>query len=180
MKDFTKEISQKEMASFLLPIFFIKLFEQVLGITNTAIVSHLLEPKVMVCISACRIYPSIQKNLMGMTATGFGVYVTRYIGMRDPDRLRQAVRQAVFGTAALALAGFCLLPARRALFSLANIPADIYGQAGKYLFWLFAGSGALVFQNLFLSMLYGLGESAFSACFCYRLSGSLARNVSGS
>lgn len=162
MKDFTKEISQKEMASFLLPIFFVKLFEQVLGITNTAIVSHLLEPKVMVCISACRIYPSIQKNLMGMTATGFGVYVTRYIGMQDPDRLKQAVRQAVFGAAALTLAGFCLLPVRRALFSLANIPADLYGQAGEYLFWLFAGSGALVFQNLFLSMLYGLGESAFA------------------
>ena len=162
MKDFTREISRKEMASFLLPIFFIKLFEQVLGITNTAIVSHLLDPQVMVCISACRVYPAVQNNLMGMTATGFGVYVTRYIGRQDTDRLKQAVRQAVFGAAALTLAGFCLLPVRGMLFSLANIPADIYGQAGEYLFWLFAGSGALVFQNLFLSMLYGLGESAFA------------------
>lgn len=162
MKDFTKEINRKEMASFLLPIFFVKLFEQVLGITNTAIVSHLLDPQVMVCISACRIYPSIQKNLIGMTATGFGVYVTRYIGRQDPDRLRQAVGQALFGGAALALAGFCLLSVREALLALANIPADIYGQARDYLFWLFAGSGALVFQNLFLSMLYGLGESAFA------------------
>ena len=162
MKDFTKEINRREMASFLLPIFFVKLFEQVLGISNTAIVSHLLEPQVMVCISACRIYPSIQNNLMGMTATGFGVYVTRYIGMQDSDRLRQAVRQAIFGAAALTLAGFCLLPAEGALLVLANIPADIYGQAREYLFWLFAGSGALVFQNLFLSMLYGLGESAFA------------------
>lgn len=162
MKDFTKEINRREMASFLLPIFFIKLFEQVLGITNTAIVSHLLDPQVMVCISACRVYPAIQNNLMGMTATGFGVYVTRFIGKQDPDRLRQAVRQAVFGAAALTLAGICLLAARDALLTLANIPEEICGQAGEYLFWLFAGSGALVFQNLFLSMLYGLGESAFA------------------
>lgn len=163
MKDFTKEISRREMASFLFPIFCIKLFEQILGITNTAIVSHLLDPQVMVCISACRVYPAMQKNLIGMTATGFGVYVTRYIGMQNPGRLRQAVREALSGALVLTLAGFCLLPVLRPLLALANIPADIYGQAYDYLFWLFAGSGALVFQNLFLSMLYGLGESAFAS-----------------
>lgn len=162
MRDFTKEISRKEMASFLLPILFVKLFEQVSGTANTAVISYLLNPQAIVCISACRVYPMLQKNLIGMVATGFGVYVTRYIGMHDPDRLRKAVMEAVTGAGALTVVGFGLLFVLNPLLALANIPSDIYGQAYEYLFWLFAGSGALVFQNLFLSMLYGLGESAFA------------------
>lgn len=162
MRDFTKDISHKEMASFLMPILFVKLFEQILGIANTAIVSYLLDPQAIVCISACRVYPMLQKNLIGMTATGFGVYVTRYIGMHDPGRLQKSVTEALTGAGVLAFIGIGLLSVLNPFLALANIPPDIYGQAYEYLLWLFIGSGALVFQNLFLSMLYGLGESAFA------------------
>lgn len=161
-RDFTTEISHREMVSFLLPILFVKFFEQAAGMANTAVMSRLLSPEVMVCVSACRIYPTMQNNLIGATATGFGIYVTRYIGRHDSDRLQKAVREALTGAAVLALAGGGLLFLLEPLMDLVNIPADIRGQAHGYLFWLFAGSGALVFQNLFLSMLYGLGESAFA------------------
>lgn len=162
MKSFTKEISRKEMASFLIPILCMKLFEQISGITNTAVMSRLLSPQMMVCVSACRVYPMIQNNLIGSIAAGFGVYVTRFIGQGKPDRLREAVSDALFCAGLLAIAGSGLLFAVKPLLLAASIPADIYGEAYIYLFWLFAGSGALVFQNLFLSLLYGLGESAFA------------------
>lgn len=162
MKDFTKKISHKEMTLFLLPLILVKLFEQISGIFNMMVINRLLGQEIITCISACRVYPMLQNNLLGVTATGFGVYVTRYIGKKDQDELQSAVARALVGVGILTLAGFVLILFQDTLLSVANIPVNLYAQAGEYLFWLFAGSGALVCQNLFLSILYGLGESAFA------------------
>ena len=162
MQDFTKEISRREMARFLIPLMFVELFGQLAGIANTAIISRFSTLEAVVCVSACRIYPIMQSYLVGTTATGFGVYVTRYIGKRDPDQLRGAVRLALIGAGVLTLAGLGLLLILRPLLTLSNVPADIHTQAKGYLLWLFAGSGALAFHNLFLGILYGLGDSTFA------------------
>lgn len=161
-RDFTVNISRKEMAAFVAPLIFVKLFEQISGIVNTAVMSRILSAEVMTCISACRIYPQLQTTLIGMTATGFGLYVTRQIGSNDKNRQKQAVSQACTGALMLTLAGFIVLPALDQLLELAQIPDSLQVSAEEYLFWLFIGSGALAFQNLFFSIMYGLGESAFA------------------
>lgn len=150
------------MAVFLMPLIFIKLFEVLSGTFNTMIVNRLLHADVITCISACRVYPMLQNYLLGTTAAGFGLYVTRYIGGQNPEEIKRAAAQAFGGCFVLSAAGFVLLLMPDPLLALANVPADIYGQAKEYLFWLFAGSAALVFQNLFFSLLYGMGESAFA------------------
>lgn len=162
MRDFTKKISHREMTFFLLPIILVNIFQQISGIAGTVVMNRLLSPEVITTISACRIYPMLQRNLIGAAATGFGVYVTRYIGKNNREDLRKAITQALTGTALLTLASLCLLFVLNPLLGLVNIPADIFAQAKEYLRWLFAGTGALVFLNLFLGILYGLGESAFA------------------
>ena len=162
MRDFTRKISHGEMAFFLLPIIGVKLFEQIAGIAGTVVVNRLLCAEVITTISACRVYPMLQNNLIGAAATGFGIYVTRYIGKKDEEKLKEVAAAALMGAVALTVPGVGLLFLRNLLLDIIHVPAEIYGQAGEYLFWLFAGSGALVFQNLFLSMLYGMGESVFA------------------
>lgn len=162
MRDFTKEIGRREMTVFLMPLIFVKLFEVLSGTFNTMIVNRLLSADVITCISACRVYPMLQNYLLGITAAGFGLYVTRYIGGQNPEEIRKAVAQALLGCCVLSAVGSGLLLALEPLLSLVNVPADIHGQAKDYLFWLFAGSAVLVFQNFFFSLLYGMGESAFA------------------
>lgn len=162
MRDFTKKISHKEMTLFLLPLFGVKLFEQIAGIVNVVVINRMLGQEIITCISACRIYPMLQNNLLGVAATGFGVYVTRMIGKKDRKEQQAAVAKVLSGTCILTLAGFLMLFFIEPLLTLTNVPESIRAHAREYLFWLFAGSGALVFHNLFLSMLYGLGESAFA------------------
>lgn len=161
-RDFTVNISGKEMAAFVAPLMFVKLFEQISGIVNTAVMSRILSTEVMTCISACRVYPQLQTTLIGMTATGFGLYVTRQIGSNDKIRQKQAVAQACTGAVILTLAGFVVLLVLKQLLDVAKIPDSLQVSAEEYLFWLFIGSGALAFQNLFFSIMYGLGESAFA------------------
>lgn len=150
------------MAFFLMPIILVNLFQQISGIAGTVVMNRLLSPEVITTISACRIYPMLQRNLIGAAATGFGVYVTRYIGKNNRGDLRKAVTQALTGTVVLTLVSLVLLLILNPLLGLVNVPADIFSQAKEYLRCLFAGTGALVFLNLFLGILYGLGESAFA------------------
>lgn len=162
MRDFTRYCSGKELAAFLLPVMLVELSGQVSGLVNTAVMSRVLSRQAVVTVGACRVYPLILNNFIGTTATGFGVYVTRYIGGGDSLRLRQASARALAGAGMLAVSGLALMGAVRPLIVLAGIPAELGEEAGGYLLWLFAGAGALAFYNLFMGLLYGLGESALA------------------
>ncbi len=162
MRSFTRRYSGKELAAFLLPIMLVELFSQLSGLMNTAVMSRVLEQQAIVTISACRVYPLIHSNLIGATATGFGVYVTRSIGASEPARLRLSAAQAIAGAWILTAVGMALICAVGPLIVWADIPPELREPARGYLVWLFAGSGALAFYNLFMGLLYGLGESVLA------------------
>lgn len=162
MRDFTRQISRREMTVFLMPLIFVKLFEVLSGTINTMIVNRLLSADVITCMSACRVYQLLQNYLLGITAAGFGLYVTRYIGSQNPEEIRRAAARALLGGCMLSAVGSGLLLMTEPLLVLVNVPSEIHGQAKEYLTWLFAGSAALVFQNFFFSLLYGMGELAFA------------------
>lgn len=162
MRDFTKEIECGELFSFLLPILLVKFLEIFSNILSPVFVNRLLSPDAVTCLSACRVYSMLQSNLVGVTAAGFGVYVIRNIGGNSRTGQQEAMAQALTGAGVLALIGFLLLFMQDLLLMAARIPDHIGEQAKSYLFWLSAGAAALVCHSLFLSIVCGLGESAFA------------------
>ena len=162
MRDFTKETGGRELFSFLMPILMVKFFEILSGTLTPVIVNRFLSEEAITCISACRVYPALQGNLIGVTAAGFGVFVTRYVGKGLAEGQQRAVKTALTGAGVLALIGLGFMELPGFLLQAVCVPSGLSEMAGRYLFWLFAGSLPLVYQSLFLSIFYGLGESAFA------------------
>lgn len=105
MNDFTEEPNKKELTLFLLPIICSGIFQQIYSLVNTAVVSRHLSYEAVAVIGVCSSYYSMQDFIfVGMT-TGFGFYIYRCIGTKDPEKIRNSFWGAFFLNGLMAVVG---------------------------------------------------------------------------
>ncbi|WP_322174842.1 MATE family efflux transporter [Acutalibacter caecimuris] len=91
---------------------------------------------------------------------GYSVLVAQRFGAGDPQRVRQAVANAVYLAALSSLViTACSLLFSRPLLQLMGTPADIFEGALLYIRITFIGILATVFYNVLASVLRALGDS---------------------
>lgn len=161
MNDFTEEPNKKELTLFLLPIICSGIFQQIYSLVNTAVVSRHLSYEAVAVIGACSSYYSMQNYIfVGMT-TGFGFYIYRCIGTKDPEKIRNSFWGAFFLNGLMAVVGIFLPFFSLLLMDLLDIPSGLRADAQKYLFFLFIGSGFWGLKNLLYCTIQGMGDTRF-------------------
>ena len=95
-------------------------------------------------------------------ATGAGIIIARHIGGDSPEETEKAVHTAValglFFSVILTAAGILVSPA---ILRLMGTPETVFPRSCRYLQVYFAGAGALVMYNMFVSILQASGESRY-------------------
>lgn len=160
--DFTREQGDKRLFLFLFPLLCSATFQQLYSFINTLLVSRYLHEDAVAVIGACQAWSALQSNIyVGMT-TGFGVYISQLAGKDKPIFFRRGLWGAIYATAAMTLIGVIPLWCPGALARIASVPEALLPQAGKYLFWLAMGSGALGFKNLLFFTIQDRGDTVFT------------------
>ncbi len=156
----------KSMVLFALPILVSEIFQQLYNTMDTVIIGHALGEKALAAMGACA---SIYEMLVGFAigvGNGLAIVVSRTYGANEQEKLKKAVAaSAVIGigiTLVLAAATRMLL---YPLLELLNTPAEIIGEAFRYISTITLFVGVMFAYNLCAGLLRAIGNSVMPLIF---------------
>ena len=150
------------MLGFALPILAGYFFQQLYNTVDALIVGNYLDADALAAVTSTGSYTYLMIGFVTGFSTGAGIIVARHIGADNPEETEKAVHTAValgciFSVVMTAL-GILVTPG---ILRLMGTPDSVFGRSCRYLQVYFAGAGALVMYNMFVSILQASGESRF-------------------
>ncbi len=159
-KDLTTGSPMKLILGFAVPTLFGMLFQQLYNMVDTMIVGKLLGAQALAAVGATG---SISFLIIGFcigVCSGFAIPVAREMGAKEHSAMRRYVANAAYLAAAFALVmtvATCALC--RSILTAMHTPADIFADAYRYIFIIFAGIPATYLYNLLAGVIRSLGDS---------------------
>ena len=150
----------KLILGFAVPTLFGMLFQQLYNMVDTMIVGKLLGAQALAAVGATG---SISFLIIGFcigVCSGFAIPVAREMGAKEHSAMRRYVANAAYLAAAFALVmtvATCALC--RSILTAMHTPADIFADAYRYIFIIFAGIPATYLYNLLAGVIRSLGDS---------------------
>lgn len=160
MRDLTCGSPMKLLLSFMMPLLFGMLFQQLYNMVDTVVVGKLLGVQALAGVGSTG---SINFLVLGMCnglCAGFAIPVAQKFGQRDYFGLRKFVGNMFWLTIAFA-AGITTVTTvwcRQILVWMRN-PADTFAYAYSYIFLIFLGIPATMLYNLLSGIIRSLGDS---------------------
>ena len=157
---------------FTLPLFIGNIFQQFYSMADTVIVGRCLGAAALAAVGATSTVSFLLLGFAMGLASGFAVLTAQRFGARDDEGVRISVSNGILLTvilsACLTFLGLMIVPG---LLALMQTPADILGDATRYMLIICRGLAASMFYNLFSSFLRSVGNSRaplffliFSSC----------------
>lgn len=157
---------------FTLPLFIGNIFQQFYSMADTVIVGRCLGAAALAAVGATSTVSFLLLGFAMGLASGFAVLTAQRFGARDDEGVRISVSNGILLTvilsACLTFLGLMIVPR---LLALMQTPADILGDATRYMLIICRGLAASMFYNLFSSFLRSVGNSRaplffliFSSC----------------
>lgn len=150
----------KQIVLFSVPLFLTYLIQLLYHTTDTLIVGRFLGTDAQAAVGAGGNLITLMIGLLGGITTGVSVLVSRYYGASDRNALHRLTTSAIVIAASLSV----LLALFGVLFTttylrLVHVPENILPTAAAYLRVYCMSVPAMVFYNLGLGMLRGIGDS---------------------
>ena len=157
---------------FTVPLFLGNVFQQLYNMIDSVIVGKYVGANALAAVgSTGTIFFLVIGLAMGM-ASGFTVMTSQYFGADDEDGVRYSVTNGIIMSVIVSILlttiSIAVMPT---LLSLMNTPAEIYDDAYSYIVIICEGTVAIIFYNLFSSLMRAIGNSRlplyfliFSAC----------------
>ena len=171
-KDMTTGSPMKLILSFLIPMLFGLLFQQLYNMVDTIIVGKYLGVNALAAVGSTG---SINFMIIGFcvgVCSGFAIPVAQKFGEKNEVALRRFVANGgwlalIFAVVMTAVV--CVLC--RNILIWMNTPADIIDGAYSYIFIIFLGIPATYLYNILSGIIRSLGTAPrrFSSCWCPRL-----------
>ena len=157
---------------FTLPLFIGNIFQQFYSMADTVIVGRCLGAAALAAVGATSTVSFLLLGFAMGLASGFAVLTAQRFGARDDEGVRISVSNGILLTvilsACLTFLGLMIVPR---LLALMQTPADILGDATRYMLIICRGLAASMFYNLFSAFLRSVGNSRaplffliFSSC----------------
>ena len=157
---------------FTLPLFIGNIFQQFYSMADTVIVGRCLGAAALAAVGATSTVSFLLLGFAMGLASGFAVLTAQRFGAGDDEGVRISVSNGILLTvilsACLTFLGLMIVPR---LLALMQTPADILGDATRYMLIICRGLAASMFYNLFSSFLRSVGNSRaplffliFSSC----------------
>ncbi len=153
---------RRKMLGFALPILAGYFFQQLYSTVDALIVGNYLDADALAAVTSTGSYTFLMIGFVSGFATGAGIIIARHIGSENPEETEKAVHTAValglLFSAVLSAAGYLITPG---ILHLMGTPESVFPRSCLYLQIYFAGAGALVMYNMFVSILQASGESRY-------------------
>ena len=159
-KDMTTGNPIKLILTFSIPLLIGNIFQQFYNMADTVIVGRFLGVNALAAVgSTGSLVFLVNGFVIGLTS-GFAVLISQKFGAND----NEGVKKAFFSSLILSSIMTILVTAisvvsAKPLLELMNTPSDIMNDALSYLIVIYAGNIAIIFYNMFSSILRALGDS---------------------
>ena len=159
-KDLTTGSPMKLILSFMLPLVFGLLFQQVYSMVDTIVVGKFLGVDALAGVGSTGSITFLVLGLCNGVCAGFAIPVAQKFGQRDFDGLRRFVGNMIWLGCVIAAAVTLVttLLCRQILLWM-DTPADTFSFAYDYIFVIFLGIPATMLYNLLSGILRSLGDS---------------------
>ena len=159
-KDLTTGSPMKLILSFMLPLVFGLLFQQVYSMVDTIVVGKFLGVDALAGVGSTGSITFLVLGLCNGVCAGFAIPVAQKFGQRDFDGLRRFVGNMIWLGCVIAAAVTLVttLLCRQILLWM-DTPADTFSYAYDYIFVIFLGIPATMPYNLLSGILRSLGDS---------------------
>lgn len=161
--DFTQKIGNRELGRFLFPFFLSAGFQSIYAMVNTAVISRYLSQEAVALTGACSGCVSIVHSLFPAFVSGFGCRISRCIGNKDPEEIRQGFWAAAYLTAAMGILCLFLALCPELILRQANVPEELMHDAAAYFRVILLGAGALYMKLILISAIQAMGNSTVPA-----------------
>lgn len=158
--DMTTGNSLKRILMFAIPLFLGTMLQQVYNLVDTVIAGHKLGDSAVAAIGATSaLYAVIIYFASGLNS-GYGIIVARIFGKKDIQKLRKAfATMLILNVFITVMMTIIVLPFLDKMLLILNTPEDIFTQAYKYIFIIFAGMIATILYNMAAGFLQAVGNS---------------------
>lgn len=159
-KDMTSGSPARHILIFSVPLLIGNIFQQLYSMADTIIVGQTLGVSALAAVGATGGMSFLILGFVNGITGGFSVVTAQCFGAGNEAGVRCSVAVSTWLCALLtiALTALSTLTAKPLLL-LMNTSSDIIDDAFRYIFIIFAGTGASVFYNMISSILRALGDS---------------------
>ncbi len=160
MKDLTKGYPAKVIVLFALPLMIGNIFQQLYNITDSKIVSAMVDPSALAAIGATAVLSNAIIGFVNGLTQGFGILIAQSFGAKNFRALRKYLAGSILITYLVAIlltvvSELTIEP----LLTLLRTPKDIYADALSYVRVILAGIIFISTYNLSANTLRAVGDS---------------------
>ncbi len=160
MKDLTKGTPAKVIILFALPLMIGNIAQQLYNITDSKIVSLLLDGDALAAVGSTAPISNLLMGFLNGLTQGFAIITARYFGAGD----RKSLRRNVAGTIILTVVFLTILTVigiitARPMLRLLETPDEIMDKADIYLKIIIYGIGFTAVYNMCANILRAVGDS---------------------
>ena len=159
-RDLTVGSPMRLVLSFMLPLTFGLLFQQLYSMVDTMVVGKLLGMEALAGVGSTGSINFLVLGLCNGICAGFAIPVAQKFGQKRDDDLRRFVGNMIWLTAAIALVITLVTTSlcRRMLTGMGT-PAEVFSYAYDYIFIIFMAIPATMLYNLLSGIIRSLGDS---------------------
>lgn len=160
MKDLTKGNPSTLILTFALPIFLGNLLQLTYSLADTRIVGSCLGEDALAAVGATTTLSNLIVGFLMGLCNGFAIITAQRFGARDEKNVRKSfaasLKLGMLVAVVLTAAGLLFL---QPILRFLNIPEDLLGVAGEYIFIIIAGLAATLIYDVFAATLRALGDT---------------------
>jgi len=160
MQNMTVGSPAKQIIAFSIPLLIGNLFQQLYNISDILIVGRLIGVDALAAVGATApIYYVLLLICFGFTG-GLTVITAQSFGAGDQNGVRRSMTHAIMASTVLSLfITLCTIFSLSPLLKIMNIPANIMGDALRFMSVLTGGLVMVVFYNLLSGFIRAVGDS---------------------
>lgn len=159
-KDMTTGNPVKLILTFSIPLLIGNIFQQFYSMADTIIVGRFLGVNALAAVGSTGAMAFLVNGFVNGVTSGFAVLVAQRFGADDEEGVKKAFASSLVLSAIMTIiVTFISVISARPLLEFMNTPADIMDNALAYIIVIYAGNIAIIFYNMFASILRALGDS---------------------
>ena len=159
-RDLTVGSPMRLILSFMLPMTFGLLFQQLYSMVDTMVVGKLLGVDALAGVGSTGSINFLVLGLCNGICAGFAIPVAQKFGQKSYDELRRFVGNMIWLTASIALVVTLATTALcRQVLTWMDTPEEVFSYAHDYIFIIFLGIPATMLYNLLSGIIRSLGDS---------------------
>lgn len=160
MRDLTKGKPSILILTFALPIFLGNLLQLAYSLVDTRIVGSFLGEDALAAVGATTTLSDLIVGFLLGLCNGFAILTAQYFGAGDMERVRKSLAEALkMGLAVAVLLTVVGLVFLQPILRFLNVPEELLGIAGEYIFVIIAGLVATLLYDVFAATLRAMGDT---------------------